>query len=437
MHPGWGTNTTSCIPTSFTPSPSLQDKADIESLLSPENVNRDALLSYAKEAANFSTNYRLPELEFALNHRDLPDVDMFDFTCMTRSENAALVREHNGSRLLIGLVGDCLVEVRVPLAAPPPASVSPLPARSLGCNIFHLPEHFSSPLPGAPHPQVPAGGCFGGLIPFPSPTRDLGGGGVRVEEQPSSSPDASTPVAASTQPWGWGGDSHPSPPCASCRRSPLSSLAKPGSSLLLPAAPTGCVAPAPSLSAFPLTALLAAGHRCGQGLPRRLRRSVDGAAVGGRDPPAGGVGREVSVPVLLGWSLDQARMVALSPALSLAPRESIYQHLSQTSPDNTNKNISQYSIDPATRYPNINLQAFKPNQVPGPGLAMGHPSSPASPAVGVTPILMVPLSPKALRLKLLVPRAFNALPVADVGGSGEVGGCAGVPLAGGTSLHWL
>uniref|UniRef100_A0A8B9ZB31 Molecule interacting with CasL protein 1 n=1 Tax=Buteo japonicus TaxID=224669 RepID=A0A8B9ZB31_9AVES len=153
----------------------LQDKADIESLLSPENVNRDALLSYAKEAANFSTNYRLPELEFALNHRDLPDVDMFDFTCMTRSENAALVREHNGARLLLGLVGDCLVEVRVPLAAPLCASVSPLPV--------------------------------------------------------------------------------------------------------------------------------------------------------------------------------------------LAERESIYQHLSQTSPDNTNKNISQYSIDPATRYPNINLQAIKASQV--------------------------------------------------------------------------
>lgn len=58
-------------------------------------------------------------------------------------------------------------------------------------------------------------------------------------------------------------------------------------------------------------------------------------------------------------------MVAVMPALSLAPRESIYQRLSQTSPDNTNKNISQYSIDPTTRYPNINLQAIKASQVPG------------------------------------------------------------------------
>ncbi|XP_053854222.1 F-actin-monooxygenase MICAL1 isoform X2 [Vidua macroura] len=170
----------------------LQDKADIESLLAPENVNRDALLSYAKEAANFSTNYCLPELEFALNHRDLPDVDMFDFTCMTRSENAALVREHNGSRVLLGLVGDCLVE------------------------------------------------------PF-----------------------------------------------------------------------------------WPL----------GTGVARGFLAAFDAA-----------------------WMVR--RWAAGTPPLEvLAERESIYQRLSQTSPDNTNKNVSQYSIDPATRYPNINLQAIKASQV--------------------------------------------------------------------------
>ncbi|KAM9369359.1 F-actin-monooxygenase MICAL1 [Phaethornis superciliosus] len=170
----------------------LQDKADIESLLSPENVNREALLSYAKEAANFSTNYRLPYMEFALNHRDLPDVDMFDFTCMMRSENAALVREQHGAQLLIGLVGDCLVE------------------------------------------------------PF-----------------------------------------------------------------------------------WPL----------GTGVARGFLAAFDAA-----------------------WMVR--RWATGTPPLEvLAERESIYQHLSQTSPDNTNKNISQYSIDPATRYPNINLQAIKPSQV--------------------------------------------------------------------------
>lgn len=96
----------------------VQDKSDTESLLSSENVNREALLSYAKEAASFSTNYQLPKMEFALNHQNLPDVDMFDFTCMNRSENAALVYEHSGAQLLIGLVGDCLVEVRMPSNEP-------------------------------------------------------------------------------------------------------------------------------------------------------------------------------------------------------------------------------------------------------------------------------------------------------------------------------
>ncbi|NWJ05875.1 MICA3 monooxygenase, partial [Crypturellus undulatus] len=170
----------------------LQDKTDTESLLAPDNVNREALLSYAKEAANFSTNYRLPQLEFARNHRDEPDVDMFDFTCMTRSENAALVREQHGTRLLLGLVGDCLVE------------------------------------------------------PF-----------------------------------------------------------------------------------WPL----------GTGVARGFLAALDAA-----------------------WMVR--RWAGGAPPLQvLAERESIYQLLSQTSPDNTNKNVSQYSIDPATRYPNLNLGAIKPSQV--------------------------------------------------------------------------
>ncbi|XP_019402313.1 PREDICTED: protein-methionine sulfoxide oxidase MICAL2-like isoform X2 [Crocodylus porosus] len=170
----------------------LEDKSDTENLLSSENVNREALLSYAKEAASFSTNYQLPKMEFALNHQNLPDVDMFDFTCMNRSENAALVYECGGARLLVGLVGDCLVE------------------------------------------------------PF-----------------------------------------------------------------------------------WPL----------GTGVARGFLAAFDAA-----------------------WMVK--RWAAGTPPLEvLAERESIYQHLSQTSADNTNKNISQYSIDPTTRYPNINLNSIKPNQV--------------------------------------------------------------------------
>ncbi|XP_075066797.1 F-actin-monooxygenase MICAL3 isoform X14 [Mixophyes fleayi] len=88
----------------------LQDYADTEMLLSRANVDQEALLNYATEAAKFSTNQQLPSLDFAINHYGQPDVAMFDFTCMYASENAALVRERNGHRLLVALVGDSLLE---------------------------------------------------------------------------------------------------------------------------------------------------------------------------------------------------------------------------------------------------------------------------------------------------------------------------------------
>ncbi|XP_054961707.1 F-actin-monooxygenase MICAL3 isoform X9 [Pan paniscus] len=88
----------------------LQDYADTELLLSRENVDQEALLSYAREAADFSTQQQLPSLDFAINHYGQPDVAMFDFTCMYASENAALVREQNGHQLLVALVGDSLLE---------------------------------------------------------------------------------------------------------------------------------------------------------------------------------------------------------------------------------------------------------------------------------------------------------------------------------------
>lgn len=88
-----------------------QDYADTELLLSRENVDQEALLNYAREAADFSTNQQLPSLDFAINHYGQPDVAMFDFTCMYASENAALVREQNGHQLLVALVGDSLLEV--------------------------------------------------------------------------------------------------------------------------------------------------------------------------------------------------------------------------------------------------------------------------------------------------------------------------------------
>ncbi|XP_057559507.1 F-actin-monooxygenase MICAL3 isoform X2 [Hippopotamus amphibius kiboko] len=170
----------------------LHDYADTELLLSRENVDQEALLSYAREAADFSTQQQLPSLDFAINHYGQPDVAMFDFTCMYASENAALVREHNGHQLLVALVGDSLLE------------------------------------------------------PF-----------------------------------------------------------------------------------WPM----------GTGIARGFLAAMDSAWM------------------VRSWSLGR------SPLEVLAERESIYRLLPQTTPENVSKNFSQYSIDPVTRYPNINVSFLRPSQV--------------------------------------------------------------------------
>ncbi|XP_041860308.1 F-actin-monooxygenase mical1 isoform X2 [Melanotaenia boesemani] len=92
-----------------------QDYGDAERLLAAANVDYEALCHYAHDAAFFSTGGKLSDLQFAQNYAGQPDVAMFDFTCMQRAENASLVKERRGKKLLMGLVGDCLVEPFWPL----------------------------------------------------------------------------------------------------------------------------------------------------------------------------------------------------------------------------------------------------------------------------------------------------------------------------------
>lgn len=44
-------------------------------------------------------------------------------------------------------------------------------------------------------------------------------------------------------------------------------------------------------------------------------------------------------------------------------RESVYRLLPQTTPENVSKNYSLYRLDPASRYPNINMQLINAAQV--------------------------------------------------------------------------
>ena len=85
---------------------------DRENLLSPKNVDRAALETYAVEAASYSTGYfaqELPKTPLA-EWKGKKDVSIFDFTNLYTSQNACRVQEHKGYRLLLGLVGDSLME---------------------------------------------------------------------------------------------------------------------------------------------------------------------------------------------------------------------------------------------------------------------------------------------------------------------------------------
>lgn len=87
-----------------------QDYSDPAELLAKPNVNTEKLLDYAREAAEFSTKYQMPNLEFAVNHYGKPDVAMFDFTSMFQAETSCRVSVRNNYRLMQCLVGDSLLE---------------------------------------------------------------------------------------------------------------------------------------------------------------------------------------------------------------------------------------------------------------------------------------------------------------------------------------
>ncbi|XP_006840000.1 PREDICTED: protein-methionine sulfoxide oxidase MICAL1 isoform X1 [Chrysochloris asiatica] len=92
-----------------------QDYSETDQLLGSANVVPEALQRFAREAADFATHGKLGKLEFAKDAHGRPDVSAFDFTSMMRAESAARVQEKHGARLLLGLVGDCLVEPFWPL----------------------------------------------------------------------------------------------------------------------------------------------------------------------------------------------------------------------------------------------------------------------------------------------------------------------------------
>ena len=58
-----------------------------------------------------------------------------------------------------------------------------------------------------------------------------------------------------------------------------------------------------------------------------------------------------------GWGLGR------EPLDLLAERDSIYRLLAQTTPENISKNFEEFSINPVTRYPNLNKSSVSHNRV--------------------------------------------------------------------------
>ena len=60
----------------------IKNEPDTVKLLANSNINQERLFDYARDAADFATEYKMPHLDFAVNHYGKPDVAMFDFTSM-------------------------------------------------------------------------------------------------------------------------------------------------------------------------------------------------------------------------------------------------------------------------------------------------------------------------------------------------------------------
>jgi len=84
-----------------------ENTKDRDTLLNPDNIVHEVLEQYALDAANFSTGYFSTKLP-CLPLKD--KVSIFDFTQLYSSKHACIVKERKGHRLLLGLVGDSLLE---------------------------------------------------------------------------------------------------------------------------------------------------------------------------------------------------------------------------------------------------------------------------------------------------------------------------------------
>jgi hypothetical protein len=90
----------------------LKDFGNPQKLLSPDNVDKANLVSYVNDAVGYATKGQLKHRELKKDTKGNADIAVFDFTSIKKAENSARIKERKGHKLLIGLVGDSLFEVR-------------------------------------------------------------------------------------------------------------------------------------------------------------------------------------------------------------------------------------------------------------------------------------------------------------------------------------
>ena len=90
-----------------------QDLSPPVKLLAPSNIDQSKLLEYVTDVVQYATKGTLKKLELKIVGNNQPDIAAFDFTSIKKAEHAARIIERKGSKLLVGLVGDSLLEVSI------------------------------------------------------------------------------------------------------------------------------------------------------------------------------------------------------------------------------------------------------------------------------------------------------------------------------------
>lgn len=90
-----------------------QDLSPPVKLLASSNIDQSKLLEYVTDVVKYATKGTLKNLELKMVGNNRPDIAAFDFTSIKKAEHAARIIERKGSKLLVGLVGDSLLEVSI------------------------------------------------------------------------------------------------------------------------------------------------------------------------------------------------------------------------------------------------------------------------------------------------------------------------------------